>query len=37
MSIKSFPSTLLQQGMIIVGVPYSEKRQMTVSEIANRL
>jgi NAD(P)H dehydrogenase (quinone) len=33
-TITSFHSTLLHQGMIIVGVPYSEKRQMTVSEIS---
>lgn len=32
-TITSFHSTLLHQGMIIVGVPYSEKRQMTISEI----
>jgi len=33
-TITSFHSTLLHQGMIIVGVPYSEQRQMTVSEIS---
>ena len=33
-TITSFHSTLLHQGMIIVGVPYSEKRQMTISEIS---
>jgi len=32
-TITSFHSTLLHQGMIIVGVPYSEQRQMTLSEI----
>lgn len=33
-TITSFHSTLLHQGMIIVGVPYSEKRQMTISEVS---
>jgi NAD(P)H dehydrogenase (quinone) len=32
-TITSFHSTLLHQGMIIVGVPYSEERQMTLTEI----
>lgn len=32
-TILSFHVTLLHQGMIIVGVPYSEKRQMTMDEI----
>jgi len=32
-TITSFHSTLLHLGMVIVGVPYSEKRQMTVAEI----
>ncbi len=32
-TILSFHTTLLHQGMIIVGVPYSEKRQMTLDEI----
>jgi len=32
-TILSFHTTLLHHGMIVVGVPYSEKRQMTVSEI----
>ena len=32
-TILSFHTTLLHQGMIIVGVPYSEKRQMTLNEI----
>ena len=30
----SFHTTLLHQGMVIVGVPYSEQRQMTISEIS---
>lgn len=33
-TILSFHTTLLHQGMIIVGLPYSEQRQMTVSEIS---
>ena len=32
-TILSFHTTLLHQGMIVVGVPYSEQRQMTVAEI----
>jgi NAD(P)H dehydrogenase (quinone) len=32
-TILSFHTTLLHQGMIIVGVPYSEARQMTMDEI----
>lgn len=32
-TILSFHTTLLHQGMIIVGVPYSEQRQMTLDEI----
>jgi NAD(P)H dehydrogenase (quinone) len=32
-TITSFHSTLLHQGMIIVGLPYSETRQMTMDEI----
>lgn len=32
-TITSFHTTLLHHGMVIVGVPYSEARQMTVSEI----
>jgi NAD(P)H:quinone oxidoreductase type IV len=32
-TITSFHSTLLHQGMIIVGLPYSESRQMTLDEI----
>jgi len=33
-TITSFHTTLLHLGMVIVGVPYSEQRQMTVSEIS---
>lgn len=33
-TILSFHTTLLHQGMIIVGLPYSEQRQMTMSEIS---
>ena len=33
-TILSFHTTLLHQGMVIVGVPYSERRQMTISEIS---
>lgn len=32
-TILGFHTTLLHHGMIIVGVPYSEARQMTISEI----
>ena len=32
-TITSFHSTLLHHGMIIVGVPYSEQRQMKIDEI----
>ncbi len=32
-TITSFHSTLLHQGMIVVGVPYSEARQSTMDEI----
>lgn len=32
-TITSFHTTLLHQGMIVVGVPYSEARQMTMAEI----
>src|SRR4051812_37521032 len=32
-TITSFHSTLLHLGMVIVGVPYSEPRQMTMDEI----
>ena len=32
-TILSFHTTLLHQGMVIVGVPYSEQRQMVVNEI----
>ncbi len=32
-TITSFHTTLLHQGMIIVGVPYSEQRLMTMKEI----
>ena len=32
-TITSFHSTLLHHGMIIVGVPYSERRLLTMSEI----
>lgn len=32
-TITSFHTTLLHLGMIIVGVPYSEKRQLTMDEI----
>ncbi|MBI5236383.1 MAG: NAD(P)H:quinone oxidoreductase [Deltaproteobacteria bacterium] len=33
-TILSFHTTLLHHGMIIVGLPYSEARQMTMSEIS---
>lgn len=32
-TITSFHTTLLHHGMVIVGVPYSEARQMTIDEI----
>lgn len=32
-TILSFHTTLLHQGMVIVGLPYSEQRQMTLAEI----
>ncbi len=32
-TLTSFHTTLLHQGMVIVGVPYSESRQMTLAEI----
>jgi NAD(P)H dehydrogenase (quinone) len=32
-TILSFHTTLLHQGLVVVGVPYSETRQMTVAEI----
>lgn len=32
-TITSFHTTLFHLGMVIVGLPYSEKRQMTMSEI----
>lgn len=32
-TLTSFHTTLLHHGMIVVGVPYSEARQMTMSEI----
>jgi NAD(P)H dehydrogenase (quinone) len=32
-TIQSFHSTLLHHGMIIVGVPYSEQRLLTMEEI----
>jgi NAD(P)H dehydrogenase (quinone) len=32
-TILSFHTTLLHQGMVIVGVPYSEARQTTIAEI----
>jgi NAD(P)H dehydrogenase (quinone) len=32
-TITSFHTTLLHLGMVIVGVPYSEQRQMTMAEI----
>lgn len=32
-TITSFHTTLLHHGMILVGVPYSEQRQMIISEI----
>lgn len=33
-TLTSFHTTLLHQGMVIVGVPYSEQRQMTLVEIS---
>ena len=33
-TIVSFHTTLLHHGMVIVGVPYSEKRQMSIDEIS---
>ncbi|MBU0594299.1 MAG: NAD(P)H:quinone oxidoreductase [Gammaproteobacteria bacterium] len=33
-TILSFHTTLLHHGMIIVGLPYSEQRQMTMNEIS---
>jgi NAD(P)H dehydrogenase (quinone) len=33
-TILSFHTTLLHHGMIIVGVPYSEKRLMTIDEVS---
>lgn len=33
-TILSFHTSLLHQGMVIVGMPYSEKRQMTLEEIS---
>jgi len=33
-TILSFHTTLLHHGMVIVGLPYSEARQMTMSEIS---
>lgn len=33
-TITSFHTTLLHHGMIVVGVPYAEQRQMTMSEIS---
>ncbi len=33
-TILSFHTTLLHQGMVIVGLPYSEARQMTMNEIS---
>ncbi len=33
-TLLSFHTTLLHQGMVIVGVPYSEQRQMTLEEIS---
>ena len=32
-TLTSFHSTLLHQGMVVVGLPYSEARQMTMDEI----
>jgi NAD(P)H dehydrogenase (quinone) len=33
-TILSFHTTLLHHGMVIVGVPYSEARQMTIDEVS---
>ncbi|MEZ5401425.1 MAG: NAD(P)H:quinone oxidoreductase [Bryobacteraceae bacterium] len=33
-TILSFHTTLLHHGMVVVGVPYSEQRQMTLAEIS---
>ena len=33
-TLTSFHSTLLHQGMVVVGLPYSEARQMTLEEIS---
>lgn len=33
-TLTSFHTTLLHHGMVIVGVPYSEQRQMTLAEIS---
>ena len=33
-TITSFHTTLLHHGMVIVGLPYSEQRQMTLEEIS---
>lgn len=33
-TITSFHTTLLHHGMVIIGVPYSEQRQMTLGEIS---
>jgi len=33
-TLTSFHSTLLHQGMVVVGLPYSEARQMTLDEIS---
>ena len=33
-TILSFHTTLLHQGLVVVGVPYSEQRQMTISEMS---
>lgn len=33
-TILSFHTTLLHHGMVVVGLPYSEKRQMTLDEIS---
>ena len=32
-TLTSFHTTLLHQGMVVVGLPYSEARQMTIDEI----
>ena len=33
-TLTSFHATLLHHGMVVVGVPYSEQRQMTLVEIS---